>query len=652
MLNKYITVACLSLSPGAVLSQTQPLDDLENVVVTASRLPVEANQIGSSYTVLDREHLERRQLPAVSEVLRDVPGLSVNRGGVLGSATQVRIRGAEGNQVLVLIDGVEANDLAQGGEFNFAHLTTANIERIEVIRGPQSALWGSDALSGVISITTKKGRQSPSISAYSEGGSFGTFNGGGSISGGAENYHFNLAGSYIDSDGVNISRDGNEDDAYENGTLSLTAGYSPLDNFQVDSVFRMTEAKNEFDGTSFVTGLPADADNETETSQYFGRIQGRLLLLDDRLLNQFGASITSTDNDNFAGGVETSSTQGRKYKFDLQSTFSFSTNQAIAGNHALTVAVEHEIDEFTQRGAVAFGNDPNQDLDIENTGIVAEYRLATQNNLGISASVRHDHNSDFRDITTWKLNATYFFEDLGLRLNGGYGTGSKNPTFTERFGFFASSAFFPFIGNPDLKPETSSAWEVGISKSFMDEKFELGLTYFNEELEDEINGFFFDLATFSTTAINETGKSDREGIELTSRLQLTESIHLDANYTWLDAKQPAPAGGFEREVRRPEHIATVNLRYDFMDDRAQLDLNVNYNGKQDDFFFPPPLFGRQTVQLDSFALVNLAASYRLNKNISLYGRLENMLDENYEEVLGFQSPGFAAFAGVKIQINP
>ena len=641
----------MSVLPGVVLSQTQPVEDLENVVVTASRLPVDANQIGSSYTIIDSEHLERRQLVAVSEILRDVPGLSVNRGGVLGSSTQVRIRGAEGNQVLVLIDGVEANDLSQGGEFNFAHLTTANIERIEVIRGPQSALWGSDALSGVISITTRKGRQGTSVSAYSEGGSFGTFNGGGSISGGAQNYHFNLSGSYVDSSGVNISRDGNEDDGYENGTLSLTAGYSPLENFQLDTVFRMTEASNEFDGSSFVTGLPTDADNETDTSHYFGRIQGRLHLLGKRLLNQFGVSITSTDNDNFSNGLETSSTQGRKYKFDFQSTYSFSTGMGGGADHAITLALEHEIDEFTQRGAIAFGSDPNQDIDIDNTGFVAEYRLNTEQNLGLSASVRHDDNSDFRNITTWKMNATYLFENLGLRLNGGYGTGAKNPNFTERFGFFASSPF-PFTGNPDLKPERSNAWEVGVSKSFMDDRFELGLTYFNEELKDEINGFFFDLATFSTTAINETGVSDREGIELSSRLEFSDNLRLVANYTWLDADQPAPAGGREREVRRPEHIFNANLRYDFLDNRAQLDLNVNYNGKQDDVFFPPPFFGRQIVQLDSYTLVNLSGSYRLSEQFSLYGRLENLLDENYEEVLGFQSPGFAAFAGVRMQFQP
>jgi vitamin B12 transporter len=651
MLRTAILLILLLSQFSTVYAQSNSNDLLETVVVSASRTPVPANLSGSSFTIIDKEILEQRQSSTLSEILRDVPGFAVNRGGVLGSTTQVRVRGAEGNQVLVFIDGIEVNDLAQGSEFNFAHLSASEIERAEIIRGPQSALWGSDALGGIINITTRRGKGALNISGFTEGGSFGTTHSGASLSGGADNYHFNIAGFYIKSTGDNISRDNDEDDGYENGTVTFSAGYSPWTNLFFDIVSRFTEANNEFDEIG-TTGLPADSDSETKTSQNYSRIQANLSLYEGVWTHKAGIALSNTDNDNFLNGIEGSSNQGKKYKFDYQTSLFLETSEITSASHILTFALEHEIEEFTQRGAVAFGNDPNQDIRTNNTSFIGEYRITFSEELSLSASVRHDDNKDFRDATTYRTTAAYNLDSLGLRLHGSYGTGVKNPSFTERFGFFATSLFFPFIGNPDLSPEKSRGWEIGFDKSFLDNKVNIGLTYFDEKLKDEINGFFFDLATFTTTAINEAGNSKRKGLELTGRAMLADNWSLSANYTYLDADQPDGLGEREREIRRPENIANVNVNYNFMENKANINLNVNYNGKQDDFFFAPPFFARETVSLESFTLVNVAASYKYSDLITVYGRIENLLDDNYEEVLGFQGTGIGAFAGIKINIYP
>lgn len=305
VLSLIVSFSCISLV------HSENASDIETLVVSASRVPVSSNLTGSSFTVLDRSVIEKRQLSTLSEILRDVPGFSVNRGGVLGSTTQIRVRGAEGNQVMVFIDGMEVNDLAQGSEFNFAHLSASEIEKTEVIRGPQSALWGSDALAGVINITTKRGEGPLRATAFMEGGSFGTGHGGANISKGGDRYHFNLGGSYINSTGNNISRDGNEDDGYENGTVSISAGYSPTENLSFDVTSRFTEANNEFDATDFVTGLPSDSDRETKTSQNYSRLQSKLTLYDGLWDHKLGLSLINTDNDNFTNGSEADSTQGK-----------------------------------------------------------------------------------------------------------------------------------------------------------------------------------------------------------------------------------------------------------------------------------------------------------------------------------------------------
>jgi vitamin B12 transporter len=628
-------------------SQTGPQTGaLETVLVRAARQPIPASELGSSVSLLDRELLEQRQMAPLGEILRSVPGLSVSRSGVVGSQTQLRMRGAESNQVLVFIDGVKANDTSQGGEFNMAHMLNYDLASVEVIRGPQSALWGSDAMAGVINITTRRANDGLQGDIYAEGGSNSWQNYGLSARYGSERLKASFSATSLDTDGDNISREGSEDDGYENQTYNLALTYHASENLDLDSVLRYTDAQNEFDGTDFSTGLPADSDDRTDADQTYARLTARLETMDGRWLHTFNTTLAENNNENqsensFAPtGFDVTKADSEVLLVGYQSSFE------VFDGHSITAALEHQEEDFKQRGPIGFG-DPNRDEDMDTDSAILEYRGELTETLSLLASARYDDNSDFDDKTTGRVSAAWRVNDGTTKLRAAYGTAIKNPTFTERFGYFND-----FIGNPDLQPEESTGYEVGIDQRLLGDRLSLSLTLFHEELDDEINGFVFDPATGGTTAANENGSSEREGLEFNGGWLLARDLSLNFSYTWLDATEEDNFSSENTdEIRRPQHIASANLNWRLLDNRANLNLNVDYNGEQDDFFFPPTPPFQERVQLDDFTLVTLAGSYRLSKQLQLFGRVENALDEDYEEVYGYVSPGRTAYLGVRYNLN-
>ena len=635
-------IAVSLLLAGPTLAQEIAQDSLETVLVRAAREPISISELGSAVTLLNSETLAQRQTAPLAEILRSVPGVAVSRAGVMGSQTQLRMRGGEANQVLVFIDGIRANDPAQNDEFNMAHVLNYDIESVEVIRGPQSALWGSDALSGVINITTRQAQGGSRASAFAEGGSNSWQNYGASGAYSGDQWRSSASVNNLETDGENISRQGNEDDGYKNLTTNLGLGYDFTDDFKLDANFRYTDAQNDFDSTDFSTGLIADSANRTDVDQLYGRVTARLNTLDGRWSHQLSYAITDTNNKNrdensFAPtGFDVTEANADVSVASYQTTFQ------LVEDHSITAAIEHEEEDYKQRGPTVFG-DPNRNESVETDSAVLEYRGALTESVSVLAGVRHDDNSDFKDKTTGRLSAAWRILDDRTKLRASYGTGIKNPTFTERFGYFND-----FIGNPNLKPEESTGWDVGIDQRLLNDHLNLSLTWFQEELKDEINGFVFDPATGGFTAENENGNSDRKGIEFSGSWQLLSSVNLGFAYTWLDATEEDNFSGKDsREIRRPKHIASANLNWMFLNDRANLNLNVDYNGKQDDFFFPPVPPYQERVELDDFTLVTVASSYQLTKQLQLFGRVENAFDENYEEVYGFATQGRTAYAGVR-----
>lgn len=627
--------------------------DAETMLVTAARTPQRAAESGISLSIIDAQELYRRQSASVADILRNVPGFAVSRSGGFGSTVQLRVRGAEANQVLVLIDGIEANDPAQGSEFNFAHLLNQGIERIEVIRGPQSALWGSDALAGVVNIITPRGAGRFHASGFAEQGTAATRWFGGGLGGASDRLQFRFDGSFLESGGYNISRAGDEDDGYENGTLTLRAGIDASPALAIEMVARHTQARNEFDDIDFVaTGLPVDSDLETETVQDLGRAEAKWSALGGRLEQVVSGSFTGTDNDNFRDGRETESTRGRKRRAAYQANWLLDGASPGNSSHVLSVAAEYETEEFSQRGPVTPFGDPNQDREVDATALAGEYRWRVESLPSLMVSVRHDMNSDFADATVWRVNSAWVPRRMpGTRLHAAWGEGSKNPTFSERFGFFADSQV-PFFGNPDLSPERSRGWEAGAEQRFFGDSAGLSATYFQERLHGEIDGFVFDPGRAAFTAVNVKGSSRRQGVEVSVSLDWSPDTQIEGMATWLEATQPDATGARIEEVRRPRVSAALNANHAFAAGRGNVNLNFTYSGAQTDTFFPPFPRPPEQVRLDSFVLVAIAGSYRVNETLSLVARVENLLDEEYEEVLGFRGAGLSAYAGIRLGLQP
>lgn len=641
-----LTVSLATLNALPVLpAMASTLED--EVVITASHVPISQSKSANALTVITSRELEMRAPVAVSDILRNVPGLAVSRNGVLGSSTQIRVRGAEGNHLLVLIDGVEANDPSQSDEVNWGTLTATDIERIEIIRGPQSALYGSDAVAGVVNIITKSADSPLSISAFAEGGSFDTSQYGATIGHKSDQFDIRFAVTDLDAEGDNISRQGDENDGYQNTTYSLKSGWTPTDDLRFTLSSRLQEGRNEFDAVDFyVTGLPVDADVSSEFYNQTTRIQGEYSTLNDTWLHRLAFTRTDNDNENFDVGIETGSTSSVKEQLQYLTSIQWADQ-----NQTVSMLLEDEQEDFKQRGPVTdFGDDPNQDLSRDTQSVGVEYRGTYFDALTFAASVRYDDNSEFKDATTYKLEASYAVSDT-TRLRSAWGTAVKNPTFTERFGFYASSAFFPFVGNPNLKPEESESWEVGIDQTLIDGVLDVSLTWFTSDLENEINGFYFDPTSFATTAVNVEGGSNRQGVELGVNAALSDSWALSAAYTYTDSTQEGEFSGKDvDELRRARHIASTTLDWQVAD-ALQINLNVQYNGTQNDQFFPPYPQPSQTLQLDSYTLVNLNATYTLMADLDLYAKVENLLDEEYEEVYGFATPGIGGYMGVRYRFS-
>jgi len=636
--------AVLALAAATpVLAQTDPTtptrDNSENeVVVTASRSgdAVPLDTLAASATVIDANALQQRQTRLVSDVLRDVPGVAVSRSGGVGGFTQLRLRGSESNHVLVLIDGIEVADPYQG-EFDFGTLLADEAARIEVLRGQQSSLYGSDAIGGVIQYLTLTGREAPGVSLRAEGGSFGTASGGARVAGVAGDLDYAVQASGYRTDGTPTALGGsrNVGATLAGGTAKLS--WSPSATFNLTGVgrYNYTDAgidNSDADPASPTFGTIIDTPGaHFRNEAVYGLVRAELSLADGRWTNALSGQFAGTARDTFSQYGLDFGDRGQRYKGSFVSSYRLDTG---AVTHRITAAVDVERERFRNTTPSEYVFQGYRHTD--NVGLVGEYELTAADALSLGASVRQDWNNRFADTTTWRAQGAYRFA-TGTKLHGAYGTGVKNPGYYELFGY----ADGRYIGNPDLKPERSEGWEAGVEQQ-IGGRARIGATYFDSALHDEIFTTY-PAPAFVATPANRATLSREHGVEAYVEARPIDQLRFDLAYTYTHSTENGT-----NEVRRPHHVGSVNVTGLSRDGRFSATLTARYNGRQDDLAYTDPSYVPVRVSLQEYVLVNLAARYQLTPAIAVFGRVENLTDETYQEVFSYAAAGRAAYGGVKV----
>ena len=611
--------------------------EIEEIVVTASLIPISIKESASAITVINNNELKNRSVSSISDLLRNVPGVAVSRSGVLGSQTQIRMRGAEANHLLVLIDGIEANNSSQSDEFNWGTLSNADIERIEVIRGPQSSMYGSDAMSGVINIITSRATKPKSLSIISERGSFSSSNNGISLG-----YLRDGLDAYIGlnetlTEGDNISRFGFEKDGYKNRNVSIKSGVKINKKLKALISARYSNGMNEYDSDTDYDGLIEDQNNVAKFKKLNISLKADHINSNKTWQQNFLINQSKDDNDDFNNGILGISTSSTKEQLKYINTIFLDEFK-----HRFSFLVEHEREKFQQSGFVLdygiYGiYDPNQHQNRKTNSIAFEYRENTKKNFSYSISSRRDFNSEFRNANTYRLEAFYVLS-ADTKLRSAFGTAIKNPTFTERFGYYTN-----FKGNPLLEPESSSNWEIGYDRQLNSGKQSISITIFDSALENEIDGNVYDASISRFTAMNKNNTSKRKGVELNFLSNINDNLILSFSHTYTNSRELDQFGEYKAEVRRPKNISSLNLSWQ-LNNKANFSGNIQHTGSQYDIAYP------NIIKLSDFTIVNLSVNLNVREKMEAYMRLENILDESYEEVYGYKALGFGAYLGLRLKL--
>ena len=606
-------------TPQPGTSNTSP------TVVSPTGIVTPANQVASSITAITTQDIATLQYRTMPDVLNTVPGLNVVQTGGPGGLTSVFLRGTNSNHVKVLVDGIDVSDPSTPNDaFDFAHFLTYDVQQVEVLRGPQSGLYGSDAIGGVISIITQKGDGPARWTAADEGGSFGTVNEHIGVSGSQDHFNYAFSVAHYQATDVPVTplqilspgQQANPNN-YDNMTYSAKTGLDLSEYLTWNSVLRYSESTLLFTGDGNVNpGFPDPQQSRQTVHQFFGREEAVWSAFDGRVKNYFGVNYTSNWTSDISPGEQTSDvTLGTRVKYDWRAV------TEIAPGNNFIVGLEQQTDSIDTAGFTA--------QNTNNAGYL-ELQTSYAKHFFLTANIREDDNDTWGDHMTYRIAPAVILPFTDTTIKASYGTGFKAPTLSELFQSFPA---FNFFANPNLKPEQSAGADIGFEQPLFNDRIRFGSTYFKNNVTDLINAN----ATF-TQDIN-IDHAITEGTETFIALNIIDRVKIRADYTVTRAVDTDTGLQLERRPKEKFSITAIYNPIDPLTLSATVLHVSNWEDIDREAFIP-------LVQ-PGYTVVNLAADYKINDQFKVFGRIDNVANVHYETPNGFLAPGLGVFAGVR-----
>jgi vitamin B12 transporter len=633
-----LVVAASSLLATNAVAQSSPLI-LDPIVVSPTTIPTPASQIGSSVTVITADDIAREQRRTLPDILTSVPGLNVVQTGGPGGQTALFMRGTNSNHVKVLLDGIDIGDPSTpNGAVDLAHILASDIDRIEVLRGPQSGLYGANAIGGVISITTKKGQGPAKATGWVEGGSMGTFNQSAGLSGSKDRFDYSFNVTHLRSTDIPVTpgyvlppgQKANPN-SYDNLTLSGRVGAQVNDSLKINLIGRYIDARLLYsnDDTTIFPFAPFPSRSEYNNNDFYGRAEAVWSLWDGQFVNTFGVNFTDYHRTNQdPNGTPQSIYNGTRTSLNWRGNIEVMPGQTVV------LGFEREDD---RADSSAFGTFPvvgplDYSAKTGNTAGFVELQSRLSEQLSVVANARLDDDDQFGSHATWRVAPAFIVPGTQTKLKASYGTGFKAPTLYELYGI----GDFGYVGNPSLKPEISEGYDAGFEQPLFGGRVRFGATYFHNNITDLIQNTFVPVFTYVNI-----GKAQTYGVETFVDAQLASNLRVHADYTYTKARDLVNDTDL---TRRPKHRADLKVMYQPIEPLT-VSATVVYVGSWLDFDRPGLLL--VPAPAPAYTVVNLAADYVINPQVTLFGRIDNLFDKHYENPVGWLQPGFAAYVGLR-----
>ena len=577
--------------------------EIENITIRSTRIPAGAKDIGSSLYIISEDQIKARGFKDAIDAISSAPGVTSKQNGSFGGVGTIRIRGASSSQTLVLVDGVPVNDASSpAGGYNFEYLNTSNIQSIEVLKGSQSTLWGSDAIGGVINIYTKQ-PESTSFGASAEIGSFGLKRGSADINFSGSNSRFRVSTSKTSVDGISKAdeRDGNsEDDGFESESYSMS-GSIDLESLTLKGSLSYMESQVEYDSYGFVTGVQ-DGDEKSNTDEFIGSIAAFFDLFDGKLQNSIFISQSDINRDYYSNGSFSFGAEGKRELIRYQGNI--------------------EVNDFNK---IAFGLESEESqVDADESTIDGSfllYEFRPNNKIIISTGIRNDDHEGFGSKTTRRISGTFKPSD-NLIIRSSWGEGFKVPTIFQSTYFCCGAT----IANSSIRPETSTSYDFGFELFFNEMNSNFSITYFDQDINDQIN-FSFGIGGYENI-----DKVNSKGFEVALDYQISKLMSLYLNYSYIDSVDGNGSSLFyvAKDSGEAGLIYEPNNNYSGS-------IIARYNGSESSSY----------GKIDSWIRFDVNGSYRLSGANELYFRIENLLDEEYQQIFGYGTPERSGFIGLR-----